>query len=214
MTAPVVAIVDYGAGNLHSVRRALERAGAEVAVTPDPETLRVADGVVLPGVGSARAAMERLDGLGLSDALREYASAGKPLLGVCLGMQLFFDESEEGPTHCLGLLPGRVVRMAGQRKVPHMGWNSLLSRRESPLLSGIADGAHAYFVHSYQTLPARQEDVIATSDYEGEVVAVVGRGSLVGTQFHPEKSGDVGLKMYENFVALLTPVIPSEVRNP
>ena len=200
---PRVAVVDYGAGNLHSVRRALERAGAEARLTSDSREIEEADGIVLPGVGSARAAMERLDCLGLSETLREQVRRGKPLLGVCLGMQLLFESSEEGPTRGLGLLPGRVVRMGGERKIPHMGWNSLERRAGAALLSGIEDGEYVYFVHSYQALPEVESDVIATTDYEGEVVAVVGRENIVGTQFHPEKSGETGLRMYVNFVGSL-----------
>ena len=118
-------------------------------------------------------------------------------------MQLLFESSEEGPTHGLGLLPGAVVRMGGDRKIPHMGWNSLERRAETPLLSGIEDGGYVYFVHSYQALPDEESDVIATTDYEGEVVAVVGRQNIVATQFHPEKSGELGLRMYANFVGSL-----------
>lgn len=213
--SPTVAVVDYGAGNLYSVRRALEKAGACVELTSDPARLRAADGIVLPGVGSARAAMERLDSLGVSDVLREHVRRDRPLLGVCLGMQLFFGANEEGPSYGLDLLPGKVVRMRGERKVPHMGWNNLERRSvaplhtgglggdDSPLMCAVADGSYAYFLHSYQVLPERADDVLATCDYEGEVVAVAGRGNLVGTQFHPEKSGDVGLKMYANFVGMV-----------
>ncbi len=200
---PVIAVVDYGAGNLHSVRRALEKAGASVLLTSEPADLDAADGLVLPGVGSASAAMERLNPRGFADALRDQVGRGKPLLGVCLGMQLFYGANEEGPTTGLGLLDGVVRRMRGDRKVPHMGWNSLERRGESPLLEGISEGSHAYFVHSYHVIPARPEEVRATCDYQGEVVAIVQKGNLVGTQFHPEKSGDVGLKMYENFVGMV-----------
>jgi glutamine amidotransferase len=198
-----VAIVDYGAGNLHSVRRALERAGARVAVTADPEGLRAANGVVFPGQGSARAAMEQLDSSGLSGTLRERVAEGAPLLGVCLGMQLFFGPNEEGSSHGLDLLPGRVVRLREKPRTPHMGWNGLELRAGSPLLAGVPEGSHAYFAHSYQALPGDPGDVVATCDYEGEVVAVVARGNVLGAQFHPEKSGSVGLRMYENFVRLV-----------
>ncbi len=200
---PLIAVVDYGAGNLHSVRRALEKAGASVLLTSEPADLEAADGLVLPGVGSASAAMERLNSSGFTVALRDQVGHGKPLLGVCLGMQLFYGANEEGPTTGLGLLDGEVKRMRGDRKVPHMGWNNLEARGESPLLEGISDGSHAYFVHSYQVVPASPEEVRATCDYQGEVVAIVQKGNLVGTQFHPEKSGDVGLKMYENFVEMV-----------
>lgn len=198
-----VAVVDYGAGNVYSVRRALEKAGATVVLTADPEELRRTDGVVFPGQGSAKAAMDLLNASGLADVLREHARADRPLLGVCLGMQLFFGANEEGPSHGLDLLPGRVLLMRGEQRVPHMGWNDLTVCKRSSLLDGIPEGAYAYWAHSYQVLPEDRSDVIAVSDYGGEVVGVVGRGNLLGTQFHPEKSGETGLRMYENFVRLL-----------
>ena len=200
---PSVAIVDYGAGNLHSVRRALERVGARPVLTGDSGEIARADGVVLPGQGNARAAMEQLDRLGLSEAMKEHAQAGKPLLGVCLGMQLFFGANEEGPSRGLELMPGRVVRMDGGRKVPHMGWNQLEPRNHAALFPGGEPQTYAYFAHSYRVLPDDPSDIVATCDYEGEVVAIVARGSVVGTQFHPEKSGDAGLRMYERFVAMM-----------
>ncbi len=198
-----VAVLDYDAGNVYSVCRAVQKAGAHVSLTSDPEELRAADGIVFPGQGSAKSAMVRLGASGLADLLREHVRADKPLLGVCLGMQVFFGPNEEGPSHGLDLLPGRVALMTGERRVPHMGWNSLEQRRSSPLLEGIPEGSYAYYAHSYQVLPENEEDVIATSGYSGDVVAVVGRGNLIGAQFHPEKSGPVGLRMYENFVRML-----------
>lgn len=198
-----VAVLDYDAGNVYSVCRAVQKAGASVSLTSDPEELRTADGIVFPGQGSAKSAMARLGASGLADLLREHVRADKPLLGVCLGMQVFFGANEEGPSHGLGLLPGRVALMTGERRVPHMGWNSLEQRRSSPLLEGIPEGSYAYYAHSYQVLPENEEDVIATSGYPGDVVAVVGRGNLIGAQFHPEKSGPVGLRMYDNFVRML-----------
>lgn len=204
MMAVTLSVIDYGAGNLHSVRRALEKAGARVEITSDPDRLRAARGIVLPGVGSARSAMERLDSMGASEVIRDHVAQGKPLLGVCLGMQLFFGENEEGPTQGLDLLPGKVVRLQGRSKVPHMGWNSLSTHNCSPLLSGIREHEFVYFVHSYQVLPTDQRDLIASTDYEGEIAAAVGRDNLVGTQFHPEKSGEVGLRIYANFVEMVT----------
>ncbi len=198
-----VAVLDYDAGNVYSVCRAVQKAGAHVSLTSDPEELRAADGIVFPGQGSAKSAMVRLGASGLADLLREHVRADKPLLGVCLGMQVFFGPNEEGPSHGLDLLPGLVALMTGERRVPHMGWNSLEQRRSSPLLEGIPEGSYAYYAHSYQVLPENEEDVIATSGYSGDVVAVVGRGNLIGAQFHPEKSGPVGLRMYENFVRML-----------
>lgn len=196
-------MLDYDAGNVYSVCRAVEKAGARVSLTSDPEELRAADGIVFPGQGSAKSAMTKLTSSGLADLLREHVRADKPMLGVCLGMQVLFGSNEEGPSHGLDLLPGKVALMSGERRVPHMGWNSLVQRKSSPLLEGIQDESYAYFAHSYQVLPANEEDVVAVCDYAGEVVAVVGRGNLIWAQFHPEKSGEVGLQMYENFVRML-----------
>ena len=196
-------MVDYGAGNVYSVCRAIQKAGAHVALTADADELRRADGIVFPGQGSAGPAMEQLNATGLAEVLREHARADRPLLGVCLGMQLFFGANEEGPSEGLGLLPGKVVLLRGVARVPHMGWNSLRVCNPSPLLAGILEGSYAYWAHSYHALPSEAGDIVATADYGGEVVGIVGRGNLVGAQFHPEKSGEVGLKMYENFVGML-----------
>lgn len=198
-----VALVDYGAGNLHSVRRALERAGASVTVTADLRTLRQASGVVLPGVGSARAAMERLEAGGVADVLRHRAAEARPVLGVCLGMQLLFESSDEGAITGLGVLPGKVVQLRDRPKVPHMGWNQLTPVRSSSLLGEVEPGSFVYFVHSYHVLPSAPEDVAAITDYEGEIVAAVEHEHVWGTQFHPEKSGDAGLRIYRNFVEAL-----------
>jgi glutamine amidotransferase len=197
-----VAVVDYGVGNLRSVERALERAGAEVVITPDPRVVAAAQAVVLPGVGAFAPAAALLLGSGLGDAVREAASRGRPVLGVCLGFQLLFDASEEGEGGAgLGLLPGRVRRIdAAPLKVPQMGWNRLRLRRPATLTAGIEDGAWCYFVHSYAA-DADPGDVVATVDYGGEVVAACERGSVSGTQFHPEKSGAAGLRIYANLVA-------------
>jgi glutamine amidotransferase len=199
---PRVAIVDYGVGNLRSVERALARAGAEVVITPDPATVAGCDGVVLPGVGAFAPAAELLLGSGLGDAVREAAGRGRPVLGVCLGFQLLFDESEEGEGGAgLGLLPGRVRRIeAAPLKVPHMGWNRLRLRRPAMITAGLEDGAWCYFVHSYAAA-ADAADIVATADYGGEIVAVCERGTVSGTQFHPEKSGPAGLRIYANLVA-------------
>jgi glutamine amidotransferase len=199
---PRIAIVDYGVGNLRSVERALARAGAEAVITPDARAVAASDGVVLPGVGAFGPAAALLLGSGLGDAVREAAGRGRPVLGVCLGFQLLFDASEEGEGGVgLGLLPGRVRRIAaGSLKVPHMGWNQLRIRRPAALTAGVADGAWCYFVHSYAA-DADPRDVVATVDYGGEIVAVCERGAVTGTQFHPEKSGPAGLRIYANLVA-------------
>jgi glutamine amidotransferase len=197
-----VAVCDYGVGNLRSVERALLHAGAEVLVTGDAGELRAAAGVVLPGVGAFGAAVDALERSGLGEVVIDIAQSGAPLLGVCLGHQLLFEHSDEnGGRRGLGLLPGRVVRLGRERgKVPHMGWNALrLRTARSPVLDGIADGAYVYFVHSYAAL-APDDAVVATTDYGGEIVAVCARGNVWSTQFHPEKSGASGLRIYTNFV--------------
>ena len=200
----MIAIIDYGMGNLHSVSKAVERLGREAVVTSSPEEILAADGAILPGVGAFGDAMSNLRETGLDAVTKQYAASGKPLLGICLGMQLLFEESEEHGKHeGLGLLPGRVVRFRGDYKVPHMGWNELtFERRESPLFEGLKPG-HVYFVHSYHALPERREDLLATTDYHQPVTAIVGRGSLYGMQFHPEKSGDLGMALLRNFVGLV-----------
>jgi imidazole glycerol-phosphate synthase subunit HisH len=199
----VITIVDYGIGNLGSVIKAFRHVGAKTVLSGDPAVLKEAEALVLPGDGAFAATMDGVRERGLVPVLRERAEAGTPLLGICIGMQLLFEESEEHGRHAgLGLLPGRVRRFAGDLPVPHMGWNSLHARREHALLDGIADGAHVYFVHSY-FCDAGEDVVVATSDYGVDFPAVVARGSVLGVQFHPEKSQAVGLRMVENFVRSL-----------
>ena len=196
----MIAVVDYGIGNLGSVTKGFRRAGAEVELTGDPAVLRQADALVLPGDGAFGAAMAEIEGRGLTAVLREAVERGTPLLGICIGMQLLFEESQEhGHNRGLGILPGRVRRFDGDLAVPHMGWNTLRARRPHPVLDGIEDGAHVYFVHSYYC-DAPDEVVIAASDYGREFPAIVGRGSVLGLQFHPEKSQGVGLRLAANFV--------------
>jgi glutamine amidotransferase len=198
----VIAIIDYGMGNLHSVSKAVERLGREMVVTSDPEAILAADGAILPGVGAFGDAMANLRDTGLAEVAQAYAASGKPLLGICLGMQLLFTESEEHGIHRgLDLLPGRVVRFQGDYKVPHMGWNELTFKQSSPLLEGVEPG-HVYFVHSYHALPEQSSDLLAVADYHQPVTAIVGRGNLFGMQFHPEKSGDLGMALLRNFTDL------------
>jgi len=198
----MIAIIDYGMGNLHSVSKAVERLGHEAKVTGDPGEILAADGAILPGVGAFGDAMRNLRASGLDEAAKAFARSGRPMLGICLGMQLLFGESEEHGRHeGLGLLPGCVVRFRGPFKVPHMGWNRLKFERESPLTAGLEPG-HVYFVHSYHVLPEEAGDLIATTDYHGPVAAIVGRGALYGMQFHPEKSGELGMKLLGRFLAL------------
>ncbi|HEX4836439.1 MAG TPA: imidazole glycerol phosphate synthase subunit HisH [bacterium] len=196
----MIAIADYGAGNLHSIRKALERQGLDVRITESPRLLDAAEALVVPGDGAFGPAIARLRQLGFADRIREYVQSGRPFLGVCLGMQLLFDESEEDGTHRgLGVLPGRVVRLPNAVKVPHMGWNQLRITRPSPLLDGIDTGAYVYFVHSYHAVPRESAVIAATAEYGVTVAAVAGRDNLWATQFHPEKSGSVGIQMLANF---------------
>ena len=192
-----VVLVDSGGANLGSVRYALQRLGVEPAVSGDATVIAAADRVILPGVGAAGPGMARLRELGLVQPLRELR---QPLLGICLGMQLLFEGSEEGGESCLGLVPGQVRRMPESPgvRVPHMGWNRLQARRESPLLRGIADGAQAYFVHSYAA-PVTP-DTVAESVHGQPFAAVVQRGNVAGAQFHPERSGAVGARLLANFL--------------
>ncbi len=203
-----IVVVDYGAGNLRSVRRAIEHAGATAVVSAEPRVVAEARALVLPGVGAAADTMEKLRERGLVEPLLEAIGAGRPFLGVCMGMQALFDLSEEGGSHpCLGVLPGRVVRFpAGppmsQMTVPHMGWNTIEPVVEHPLLAGLEEGEHAYFVHSYYPAPDDPTIVVAETEYGVSFPSVVAKGNVMATQFHPEKSGRAGLRIYENFVAL------------
>jgi glutamine amidotransferase len=196
----VIAIVDYGIGNLGSVTKAFRHVGAETVLSGDPQRLLAADALVLPGDGAFGATMDEVRGRGLLPVLAEAARRGTPLLGICIGMQLLFEESEEHGRHTgLGLLPGRVRRFETQLPVPHMGWNALRRVREHPVLDGMEDGAYVYFVHSYYC-DAGADVVLATSEYGREFAAVVGHGNIVGMQFHPEKSQAVGLRMIGDWV--------------
>lgn len=198
----MIAVIDYGMGNLHSVGAAIGRLGYEATVTSDPAEIAAADGVILPGVGAFGDAMQSLAETGLADCVQRLAAEGKPLLGICLGMQLLFSESEEHGRHAgLGLFPGKVVRFTGPGKVPHMGWNRLRLLQPSPLFAGLSDG-HVYFVHSYHVLPEQAADLLARTDYCGPVTAIVGRDNVYGMQFHPEKSGPLGMQLLANFLAM------------
>lgn len=197
----MIAIVDYGMGNLHSVSQALTRLDCPWIITSDHDEINRANGLILPGVGAFGDAMNQLQTTGLDQAVINFAQSGKPLLGICLGMQLLFTESEEhGKHNGLNLLPGVVVRLQNKPRVPHMGWNELIMKRLSVLMDETGAG-HVYFVHSYHVLPQFEQDVIATVDYEGEVTAIVGRNNVYGMQFHPEKSGKTGIDLLRRFVA-------------
>ena len=196
-----VAVIDYDAGNTLSVTRALEKVGASVDLTDDPERVARADAVVLPGVGAFGDCMRKLIERGMDAACREAYAAGMPFLGVCVGLQVLFEGSEESPgTEGLGILPGTVVRFrVGDLKVPQMGWNQLDVAREHPVFEGL-DGEAFYFVHSYYPDPAREEDLLGTAEYGDRFCAAAGRENLAAVQFHPEKSSRAGLRLYENFL--------------
>ena len=200
----MIAIVDYRAGNLTSVRLALEALGVAATVTSDPATIRGADRVIFPGVGAAGDAMGHLRELALEPVLRQVVAAGTPFLGICLGTQIILDHSEEdGGTATLGLLPGRVVRFRPtdpRDKIPQIGWNAVHVVRPHPVLAGIEDDSEFYFVHSYYPRPAAPELTIGETEYAAALFAsVLGRDNLVATQFHPERSGRIGLRLLENF---------------
>jgi glutamine amidotransferase len=202
--AVAVVVVDYGAGNLRSVRRALEHAGATVIVSAEARVIAEAQALVLPGVGAAADTMEKLRERGLVEPLLQAIRAGRPFLGVCMGMQALFDLSAEGGSHpCLGVLPGRVVRFPAGASVPHMGWNTIEPVVEHPLLAGLSEEEHAYFVHSYYPAPDDPTIVVAETEYGVRFPSVVAKGNVMATQFHPEKSGRAGLRIYENFVTLV-----------
>lgn len=199
------AIIDYDAGNLANVVRAATRAGLDVVVTRNPAEIRDASALVLPGVGAMKDAMDHLDGYGLTGIIQEEVKKGKKLAGICLGMQALYDVSEEnGHIPALGLLPGRIVRFPeGKLKVPHMGWNELVIQRPHEVLEGLAPHSYVYFVHSYYKTPGHTEDVIASADYGVTIPAVVGKDNVLGFQFHPEKSGPVGMAIWDRLAKWL-----------
>ncbi len=194
-----VVLIDWGGGNIGSVRYALERIGARAILSADADVIANAPRVILPGVGAAAPAMQRLRELDLVDTLRTLQA---PLLGICLGMQLLYETSEEGEVECLGLLRGRIERIPSQRgiRVPHMGWNRLRLRAASPLLDGIDDGEQAYFVHGFAA-PVTQ-DTLASSEHGVDFAAVAARGRCFGAQFHPERSASTGHRLLRNFIAM------------
>ena len=196
---PSIAVIDYGAGNLRSIRRALEAAGAEAMVTSDPDAVRRADAVVFPGVGAAGASMERLHSLGLTETIHEVVEEGTPFLGICLGMQLLFGHQEEGDTRGLGILRGRVRSLSNDVKIPQIGWN----RARWVLDAGgfrAGEDEDFYFVHSYVIEPDDPADIVAVTRYGGVFPSVVRHGHVWGTQFHPEKSGPAGLRLISGWV--------------
>ena len=204
-TSPRLAVVDYGAGNLVSIEQALTRVGATVTIARDAEALRGVDALIVPGVGAAGPAMTRLDAHGLSGPIRAWLANGRPYLGICLGLQLLFEGSDEDGAATLAVVPGRTVRLDRAPTLPHIGWNQVERARPHPLFDGIDDGADFYFVHSYAGDPGRDADqlVLATTDHGAPFVSAIARDALVGVQFHPERSGTDGLRLLANFVDLV-----------
>ncbi len=204
----MIAIVDYRAGNLTSVARALERLGYRCEITDAAARIRRADRVILPGVGAAGATMENLRTLGLDRVLRDdVAQAGKPFLGICIGIQILMERSEEDRAECLGVIAGNVVRFPESKqaqwlKVPQIGWNRVRQIKPHPVFAGVPDNTHFYFVNSYYPVPADQSPTIATSDYGVTFAAAIGCDNVIATQFHLEKSGAAGLKLLDNFCRL------------
>jgi glutamine amidotransferase len=195
-------IIDYDAGNLRSVQRACREVGVEAEITADPDRLRQADRIIFPGVGAAGSAMRSLRARGMDQALKEAIAAGTPVFGICLGLQISLDHSEEGDTPTLGLIPGEVSRFAFDRpelKIPHMGWNEVRVVKPHPLLEGLEPGDELYFVHGYYPRPQRPEDTYAVTDYEIDFACALGRDNYFGMQCHPEKSGRVGLNVLARF---------------
>lgn len=191
-----IGIIEYGGGNLLNVINALRRLGREYRIVGHGEDFAGTEGVIFPGVGAAGSAMDAIRSAGLAEPIR---SCERPFLGICLGMQLLFDSSEEAETECLGIIPGRSVQFPPQGKVPHMGWNSVEFRRDSELFSGIDSGSFFYFVHSYYCAPSDVSPVIATTDYIVTFASAVEWRNFFGVQFHPEKSGHVGMELLRNF---------------
>ena len=210
MTArPRIAVVEYGAGNLVSIDQALTTVGADVALVRDRDALRSADALIVPGVGAARPAMARLESRGLVEPIRAWLAADRPFLGICLGLQLLFEGSDEDGATTLGVVPGRTVRIEDAPTLPHIGWNQVERTRPHPLFGGVAEAADFYFVHSYAGAPrneglaAGEDLVLATTEHGGRFTSAVARGSMLGVQFHPERSGRDGLRLLANFVALV-----------
>jgi glutamine amidotransferase len=203
MTRPPVAVLDYGVGNLHSAAKALDRAGAEVRVVPTVAEAGGAAGLVVPGVGAYGACLNGLASAGGAAAVAGWLEGGRPLLGICVGMQLLFEASEEGPvSDGVGVVPGKIRRLTGDVKIPHIGWDEVTVRPGSRLFAGLGHGTRFYFVHSYAPEPDG-DAVAAVCDYGGRFAAAVEHGNLFGTQFHPEKSGQAGLALLANFVTVV-----------
>ncbi len=203
MDTRTVAVIDYGAGNLRSVRSALCSLGYNALIVDSARGAAEAQAMILPGVGAAADTMHNLVRSGLAQTVIDWIAAGRPFLGICMGMQILFEYSDEGGGQkCLGVFPGRVVKLPTSHKVPHMGWNQVHYRRDSALFDGIPNDSNFYFIHSYVVEPEDDEMIKATTEYSAQFCSVINRGAVVAAQFHPEKSGAVGMRFYENFLSL------------
>jgi|TARA_Y100000588_G_scaffold58063_1_gene56299 glutamine amidotransferase len=195
-----ISIIDYDSGNLRSVAKALEKYGVDPITTSDSDIILKSDAVILPGVGSAPSAMQALSNRNLIEPIKQYIALGKPFFGICLGLQLLFNKTDEGDSDCLGVISGNVRQLSSGLKVPHMGWNSIDIKKTHPILEGIPSGEFFYFVHSYFVVPQESGDITATTDYGEVFCSIYAKDNLIATQFHPEKSGDIGLRIYKNFI--------------
>jgi len=201
----MIAIIDYGAGNLRSVVNAVSKSGYRPKVTTSPDDVFNALGVILPGVGAAADTMANLKRLGLVSPIRRFIAKGRPFLGICIGLQVLFTDTEEGGGHeCLDIIPGLVRKLPDGLKVPHMGWNQVRQKISSPIFNGIPDDANFYFAHSYYVDPDDRSLVAGETEYGISIGSVIAKGNLVATQFHPEKSDEVGLKIFDNFIKAAT----------
>lgn len=199
---PIV-IIDHGAGNLRSVQKALEYVGHDALITNDPGRLASAPGLVFPGQGSSPSSMAKLKETGMDEAICDAIKRGRPFFGICLGFQLLLEWSDEGDTECLGVLPGRVKRLPSQVKVPHMGWNQVHLMADHPVFTDIPQDSLFYFAHTYYADPDADDSILGTTDYGGKFCSAIAKNNLIATQFHPEKSGPLGLRLYDNFIRLL-----------
>ncbi len=199
----MIAVIDYGAGNLRSVVNALRKLGCQPVITSRPDEVLHAQAVILPGVGAAADTMASLKRLGLTGTISRLIADDRPFLGICIGLQVLFSGTEEGGWHdCLSIIPGRVCRLPPGQKIPHMGWNQVKQKVAHPVFAGIPDEANFYFVHSYYAEPEDRSLVAGETEYGIPICSVIAKGNLVATQFHPEKSGEVGLKFYHNFLEM------------
>lgn len=203
MDQPKVAIVDYEAGNLRSVQKAIEACGYAAKITTDLDDINSSGGIILPGQGASDAAIRKLNELGLTNSIKNQINKGKPFLGICLGLQLLFDSSEEGDLPGLGLINGRIKKFSKSLKVPHMGWNQVMFTKKHPFSQGIPNESNFYFAHSYFSEIEEKKHQLATTDYGMEFCSAIAIDNLVAVQFHPEKSGNLGLRLYKNFLNMI-----------